>query len=178
MTEKDVKKLSRTDLLKLLIQQTEENERLAARNAALEQELSRRTVIMEKSGSIAEASLQLSAVFTQTQDAADRYLESIREKESRVQTALDETAAQCAKMEADTRERCRQLEVKTRQVCTKVLEQLKQRTVQQPSTSTKPAPQPQVAPRPAPKQAASDDMPTLTFADDPAATYAARYRRD
>lgn len=130
MTDKDLKKLSRVDLLRLLIQQTEENERLAARNARLEQELSRRTVILENSGSIAEAALGLSAVFAQAQDAADRYLESIREKNATTEQRLAEVDQRCAQMEAQTQEKCDALEQKTRQVCARLLQQAKHRAAQ------------------------------------------------
>lgn len=129
MTDKEVKKLSRTDLLRLLIEQTEENERLTARLSKLEQELSKRILIMENSGSIAEAALSLTDVFTQAQDAADRYLESIRNKQTQADEMLaqaqrrqEEIAAQCARQEEQTRQRCRRLEEKTRRLCAKLLE--------------------------------------------------------
>ena len=56
MNEKDIKKLGRTDLLELLIAQSEENERLKNRLAQVEKELSERKFIFEECGSIAEAS--------------------------------------------------------------------------------------------------------------------------
>lgn len=128
MTDKEVRKLNRTDLLKLLIEQTEENERLTARLSKLEQELSRRTIVLENSGSIAEAAMSLSDIFTQAQDTANRYLESIQYKQAQLDEMLaqaqkkqEETAAACARQEEQTRQRCRQLEEKTRQLCAKLL---------------------------------------------------------
>ena len=119
MTDKEVRKLNRTDLLKLLIEQTEENERLSARNRELVEKLAQRTAILEKSGSIAEAALGLSGVFTQAQDAADRYLASIRKLQA-------DTEAKCAQQEEQTKRRCQQMEERTRALCAKLLEQTRQ----------------------------------------------------
>lgn len=132
MTDREVKKLNRTDLLKLLIEQTEENERLAARLSKLEQQLADRTIALENSGSIAEAALRLSGVFDQAQDAADSYLESIRAKQTQIDTLLaqaqrrqEQTEADCARQEEQTRQKCRRMEERTRQLCAKLLAEAK-----------------------------------------------------
>ena len=158
MTDREVRKLNRTDLLKLLIEQTEENERLAARLSKLEQQLADRTITLENSGSIAEAALRLSGVFDQAQEAADSYLESIRAKQTQIDALLaqaqrqkEQTEADCARQEEQTRQKCHRMEERTRQLCAKLLEDAK--------TSAPPAP---AAPEPAPA------MP---------AGFAARFRR-
>lgn len=140
MTDREVKKLNRTDLLKLLIEQTEENERLTARLSKLEQELADRTITLKNSGSIAEAALSLSGVFTQAQDAANRYLESIQAKQTQADELLaqaqkqrEEIAAACAQQEEQTRQKCRRMEDKTRQLCAKLLEEAKAPTAQPPA---------------------------------------------
>ena len=78
MTGKELKKLSRTELLELLLHQVEENEQLRARLEEVEARLAERAIVMERSGSMAEAAMRLSGVFDQAQQAADDYLESIR----------------------------------------------------------------------------------------------------
>ena len=78
MTGKELKKLSRTELLELLLHQVEENEQLRARLEETENRLAERAIVMEHSGSMAEAAMRLSGVFDQAQQAADDYLESIR----------------------------------------------------------------------------------------------------
>ena len=78
MTGKELKKLSRTELLELLLHQVEENEQLRARLEEVETKLAERAIVMERSGSMAEAAMRLSGVFDQAQQAADDYLESIR----------------------------------------------------------------------------------------------------
>ena len=94
MTNKDARKLKRAELLELLIGQTEENQRLTERNAQLEQQLSQRLIALEQAGSIAQAALELSGVFTQAQDAADRYLLTIADRQQQAEKALDEAKQQ------------------------------------------------------------------------------------
>lgn len=78
MTAKELKKLGRTELLEMLLHQVEENEQLRAELAQAKSELEKRAIVMEHSGSMAEAAIRLSGVFDQAQQAADDYLESIR----------------------------------------------------------------------------------------------------
>ena len=79
MDTKDLKKLKRGDLLELLVEISEENDRLKAENADLKEKLEDKFLIMNKAGSIAEASLRLNQVFETAQAAADQYLASIRD---------------------------------------------------------------------------------------------------
>lgn len=84
MNDNDIKKLGRAELLEILINQAKEIENLRARLSDAEKQLSDRRIILENSGSIAEASLKLSGIFQIAQAAADEYLENIkRHSESR-----------------------------------------------------------------------------------------------
>lgn len=78
MTAKELKRLSRSELLEILLQQVEENEALRRELEETRAQLQQRTIVHENSGSIAEAALKISGVFNQAQQAADDYLESIR----------------------------------------------------------------------------------------------------
>jgi cell division septum initiation protein DivIVA len=78
MENKEIKKLKRTELLTLLLEVTQENEELKRQIAELTQQLNSREVAIEKSGSIAEAALQLSGVFEAAQKAADIYLYNLK----------------------------------------------------------------------------------------------------
>lgn len=75
---KDLKRLSRRELLELLLAETEELHRLRAENEQLQKELEERDYKLEKAGSIAMASLSLAGVFEAAQKAADAYLYNIR----------------------------------------------------------------------------------------------------
>jgi predicted TIM-barrel fold metal-dependent hydrolase len=78
MTGKELKKLSRTELLEILLHQVEENEQLRQQLEEAERQLAERAIVIEDSGSMAEAAMRLSGVFDQAQQAADDYLQSIR----------------------------------------------------------------------------------------------------
>lgn len=124
MTDRELKKLSRTDLLELLISESKENERLRGQLAQAEQQLQSRIITAEKAGSIAEASIQLSGVFQAAQDAAAMYLENIQalsshqeeicarlEAESRQEAdrRLTEADQKCRTMEDETLRKCQEL---------------------------------------------------------------------
>lgn len=78
MTKQELKRLSRLDLLELLLRQMEENERLRNELEQAREELDSRRIMISNAGSIAQASLQISSIFEAAQMAADIYLENVR----------------------------------------------------------------------------------------------------
>lgn len=78
MTDKELRRLSRSELLEMLIAQTEENNRLRIRLEQAEAQLQDRRITIDKAGSLAEAALQLNHVFEDADRAAQQYLENIR----------------------------------------------------------------------------------------------------
>ena len=80
MTEKELKKLNRYQLLELLVMQTERADKLEKRVEELEKKLQDRSIRLSKLGSIAEASMQISEVFEASQNAADLYLEAAKRR--------------------------------------------------------------------------------------------------
>lgn len=78
MTEKELRRLSRAELLEMLLAQTEENERLRERLEQAEQALESRRIDIERAGSLAEASLELNQVFSAADQAARQYLENVQ----------------------------------------------------------------------------------------------------
>lgn len=78
MNKKELKRMSRLELLELLLEIDQENERLREQNAQLKAQWDSRQIQLEKAGSIAEAALALNHIFEDAQAAADQYLESIR----------------------------------------------------------------------------------------------------
>lgn len=77
MTDKELKKLKRSELLEMLLEQTKRVESLEKELELKNKELENRRIIIEKAGSIAEASLCLNKVFEAAQQAADQYLENV-----------------------------------------------------------------------------------------------------
>jgi len=89
MNEKEIKKLNRAELLQILIEQMEENERLKRRIEELEAQQADRSIMIDRAGSIAEASLQVSGVFAAAEEAAQLYLENIRRLSGDQEAACD-----------------------------------------------------------------------------------------
>ena len=77
MTEKEVKRLSRSELLELLINQGKKIERLQAQIVEQNMKLEARKIDIDESGSIAEAALKITGVYTAAQEAADVYLDNV-----------------------------------------------------------------------------------------------------
>lgn len=80
MTEKELKKLNRYQLLELLVIQTERADKLQKKVEELEARLEERELNLSKLGSIAEAALHITGVFEASQQAADLYLESAKKQ--------------------------------------------------------------------------------------------------
>ena len=78
MTEKELKRLNRRELLEMLIFQIKKNDRLQKRLDEALEELENRRIAIEESGTLAEAALKVNGVFEAAQKAADQYLDNIR----------------------------------------------------------------------------------------------------
>lgn len=77
MTDKELRKLNRAELLEILLEQTKRVEALQAELELKNKELENRKIMIDRAGSIAEASLRLNEVFEAAQRAADQYLENV-----------------------------------------------------------------------------------------------------
>lgn len=97
MTEKDLKKLNRYQLLELLILQTERSDQLQARVDELEKQLQERELKIDSMGSIAEASLQIGGVFQAVQAAAELYLSAAKRNGEEIEAAAQRKAEQILK---------------------------------------------------------------------------------
>lgn len=129
MTEKEMRKLSRTDLLEMLIDQSAELQALREKLDAAESALRSRELTINSAGSIAEASLKLNGVFEAAQAASEQYVDNIRwlserqtavcaqiEQECRekAESQLAQTQMQCEAMESETKLRCDEMVAKAK----------------------------------------------------------------
>ncbi len=80
MTDKELKKLSRKELLEMLVIQTRRTEALEKEIEDLKAKLKRKEIVVEKTGNLAEAALKLNYVFEAAQRAADQYLYNVRSR--------------------------------------------------------------------------------------------------
>ena len=93
MTDKELKHLSRGELLQMLVDQIEENNELKEKLANAQKELESRQITAEKAGSMAEASLALNGVFEAADAAAQQYLENIKNLSDRQEDICREVQA-------------------------------------------------------------------------------------
>lgn len=77
MTDKELRRMSRGELLEMLIIQMDENEALRKQLAQEENELKNRRIIVDEAGSLAEAALRLNGIFEATDQTAQQYLENV-----------------------------------------------------------------------------------------------------
>ena len=80
MNEKDFRKLKRVELYEIMLAQAEEIDDLRAKLTAAKKELKNKRIDIQRSGSIAEASLKLTKIFEEAQKAADLYLSNIKKE--------------------------------------------------------------------------------------------------
>lgn len=106
MTEKELKKLSRIELLELLVEQTERCEDLERKLAEAEQKLAKTEQKLENQalnvkevGTLADACLKVNKIFEAADAAAKQYLANIKVYDDRKKEMLAETERRCAEME-------------------------------------------------------------------------------
>lgn len=110
MAKDELKKLGRPELLELLLEVEEENEKLKQQVADLQQQLDDRTIRVEKCGDLASAALELNGVFAAAQAACQQYTENMQRRNADVE-------AKCREMEQAAEEKCRRLEQEAEKKC-------------------------------------------------------------
>lgn len=125
MTDKELRKLSRAELLEMLLRQSQNVEKLTLRLERAKKLLEERELKLEKAGSIAEASLQLNGVFEAAQESVGQYLESIEALEPAQKQVLfieqkeTEHGEKMKKMVYEAQRQCDELRTFTFEQCQK-----------------------------------------------------------
>ncbi len=101
MIEKELKKMSRSELLELLLDQAETNKLLQKELDELREKLNQREIAISNSGSIAEASLKLNGVFDAAENAVQQYIENVKLQFSQQEEAYNRIIEE-AQNKADT----------------------------------------------------------------------------
>lgn len=134
MTAKELKKLSRKDLLEILLEQSKQMMALEQQLAQAREELESRKIQLNESGSIAEAALKLNGVFEAAQAASQQYVDNIKSLSERQEQVCQQREQECTRhieqrmKEAEqTRE---QMLLKTKKQCLEILEQVKAKAAQ------------------------------------------------
>lgn len=112
MTDKELEKLNRRQLLEMLLEQTK---RADALEADLEEacklieernkQLANKQINLEKAGNIAEAAIRINKVFEAAQKAADQYLENVKACSERCDEMIENTKKRCLAIERQALER-------------------------------------------------------------------------
>lgn len=107
MTDKELKRLSRTELLELLLEQTRERERLEKKLEEAERKLADRQILLENAGDIAQAALQINGVMEAAQAAARQYLENAQRIERQARQNRDQILIKAAQDADEIRKRAK-----------------------------------------------------------------------
>lgn len=97
MTDKEFRRLRRDELIEIIFQLQENEDKLKEENRRLRLRLKDHRIRIQKAGSIAEAALDLNGVFEAAQKAADAYLEEIRLMDEETKLLLAKTKGQADK---------------------------------------------------------------------------------
>lgn len=113
MTNKELSRLRRSELLEILIAQGKEQERLSQQLSQTEEALRGRELAIEESGSLADAAVRLSDVMGAAQRAADLYTENVRrvldQQQQESDKALSDAKAYAGQLVADAEKRVRSM---------------------------------------------------------------------
>lgn len=105
MTDKELKRLSRAELLQLLLEQSMETEQLQAKVKELTEQVQRNEITCQNAGSLAEAALTLNGVFQAADQAAQKYIQEMADRaakqEQELQAKADEVRIQADKLLED-----------------------------------------------------------------------------
>ena len=107
MTDKELRKLSRTDLITIMLDLAKENEQLREELSQTKKDLESRTIAIQNAGSLAAAAMELSGVFEAAEDACAQYTRNLQDRSSHIQEICDQ-------MEQQTREKCDQMVAQAR----------------------------------------------------------------
>lgn len=119
MTDRELQRLSRQDLMQILYEQSKEIGELQDQVDVLEDALQDKELKIEQAGSIAEAALELNGVFEAAENACRQYVDNIKRRSRQGQDTtqdgqesgeaaaiVEEARKRAAKLEQDTKIRC------------------------------------------------------------------------
>lgn len=109
MTEKELKKLGRGELLELLLVQTQRADELEAQLKEMKEQLSSKRISAKNAGNLAQAALQINGVFETAQAAAAQYLDNIKDYSTRCDRMITEARIRCEAMERQSIEKVEML---------------------------------------------------------------------
>lgn len=148
LSDKELQRLKRGELLEIMLEQSKENEslkmQLLEKDRQIEElkmKLDDRKIELSKAGTIAEASLLLNGVIEATEKAAEQYLDNLQDlctreemlwaqKEAEIEiqctTLLQTTHERCAAMQEEAIQKCEMMESDMKKHCEELLAEAEQ----------------------------------------------------
>ena len=110
MVGKELKKLSRRELVDIIYQMKKNEQQLHEEIESLQEQLQDKRIRLSVAGSIAEAAVSITNVFSSAQRTADLYLQEIL-------SMKQDTQAQCAAMIAEAEQRAAEIIADSERQC-------------------------------------------------------------
>ena len=101
MVSKELRKLNRRELIDIIYQMKKNEQQMQEQIAALQAELEEKRIRLSQAGSIAEAALAVTNVFSAAQEAADLYLQEISSMKAETERECKQILEQARKTAAD-----------------------------------------------------------------------------
>lgn len=108
MNQKELRRLTRIDLLEMMLELSKENEALRKQLEDANRKLEDRRIVVEEAGSLAVAAFQLNGIFDAAQKTCDQYTENMRLRYEQQQQI-------CREMELETQKKCEQMLAKAKE---------------------------------------------------------------
>lgn len=89
---KELKRMSRKDLLEILVNQSKKIDELTKELDETKEKLEDKKIVISESGSLAEASLRLNKIFEDADNAAKQYLDNIASLNEKLEKELESKA--------------------------------------------------------------------------------------
>ena len=128
LSDKELKRLKRSELLEILLDQSRENDalkiELEEKNRIIEElnaKLNDRKIVLQEAGTIAEASFKLNGVFEAAEKAAEQYLDNLKDLYEREQYLVSEKEVEaerkCALLLRAANEHCDSMKEDAKKHC-------------------------------------------------------------
>ena len=134
MESKELKKMSRKDMLVILLEQTKRIRELEDELKKANEKLESKKVVFKNAGSLADAALQLSGIFNTAQEAATIYLSNIKELKEKSEEDIEKLRN---KMLRDTERKCKKREKEANEYIHKIELEVKNIVKENPSLKEK-----------------------------------------
>ena len=126
--DKDLKRMSRSELVEIIYQYQIREKELLKENEELKEVLADRRIRIDNAGSIAEAALSLSGIFEAAQDAADQYLTELRiassEADQMAQQLVIEAQNEANRIRKETARECLEMKTRTEAACSQMRQKI------------------------------------------------------